>query len=321
MLTYKDIEMKYRLHFPEEMRESAVDIFNNSYTIDMVQDDPSRLYIFGLKKLYVYEDEKDFLDIMDQCIKKENKDAYIGLINYYTSKKSFIKALEYCKLLEKDKYKLDIIYNAIGVIYHTMKEPDTFDIIMEYFKKSIGYGCDSAKENIAKFLMENKKYAEAIEYYTDMNIKTERIYYAIGFCYCNLNNMEKSLDYIDLAGDYGYILRSLHLYKNKQHKEVCDMLLPVLKSDNIDENTMNVTKEIIIDICTSLEDYDAIIKILEPMKDKNTMAKRCLARAYMGKNDFKKAYDYLNEAHKEGDWQASNALLKIICGGVMEEKE
>ena len=322
MMTYNDIIAKYKIHFPEELRESAVDIFNKPYTIDMVQDDLSRLYIFGLKKLYVYEDEKEFKDIIEKCIKEGNKDAYFGLINYHISKKNFVKALECCKILEKEQYKLGNVYNLIAVIYTKMGESDTIDIIIKYFKKSIAYNdCDSSKENAGLLLMEHAKYEEALKYFTDVKIKHEYTYYSIGLCYYYLDETKKTLEYVDLAGDYGYVLRSLDLYKNNKHKEACDILMPVLKSNNINECSKNMVRELIYSLCADIKDYDTIIEIAEGDEEKNmsTTTKRCLAHAYMVKKNYEKTYHYLLTAHKEGDWQASDALLRIIRG--KEEKE
>jgi len=313
MLTYKQFKEKYRLDVGDENKDNLLDIFNNDYTFDMIKNDTVKKYMYGLKKLLVDKNEEEFKNIMNECIQEDNKDGYIGFINYYASKKEYIKALEYCKILEREQYKLGIIYCSIGHIYLKMKEPNTTDIIIDYFKKSIEYGNETSKDNIGMVLMSQNKYKEAITYFMDIRDKVDSIYYLIGVCYYNLEKGgSKYLEFVEPAGEYGNILQFLNLHEKKEYKNAIDVLKHAIKSDNIDENIKENCIEVFCDTCIDIEYYNELIEYIEQIENKTTIMKKYLGHAYMASKQYTKSYDYLLQAHREGNIEATESLFKII---------
>jgi len=313
MYAYSDIKNNFGIQFPDK-RERIVflDIFNNDYTKDVVKKNNFMYFVYGLKKLYVDGDVSEFMEIMDECIENKNNHGYVGYIYYYQLSGEYIKALEYCKLLEKEEFCLGVVFNAVGNIYRKMREPFTENIIFDYYKKAIKHGLDSAKENMAQMLASNRQYKEAIPFLLDVKEKDDLTYYKIGLYNYNLGNLDKFLEYRELAKDYGYVLLSLDYYRKKHYDFALELLLKTYTEANITDDTRRTILEIVSNLCFETKKYKKLIEVLESIEEKDNKLIKYLSHAYMSIKEFGKAYKYLYEAKKGGDAEAAEAIFRIM---------
>lgn len=251
MNTCKELEEKYNICFQEEQQEIVEDIFNNDYVLEDIEKEAFKIYVLALKELFINKNDEKFLDLIDISIIRDCLDAYFGLIIYYNNKKKYSTALEYCEVLEKEKYRLDKVYHSIASIYQTHKIASN-DTIIDYYKDAIKLGFNKSNQNLGVLLATNKKYDEALEYLLNVENKSCITYFYIGLCHYFLGNYEKILDYVELSKDYGNILLGFYNLNNKCYQKAIEYFTIATNNENINNDLKTFSSKYIDFIRNSL---------------------------------------------------------------------